>query len=148
METPLPGRPYGGLRDAPDGVRHVRAGALEAARTTHSLNGSGVARRTGISRQTINRWVRGDWASDPEAQRVVAFCTGLGVDPSTAFRALEWDQASPSPSGTLDPDIAALARRLADPAIGDQEKFHIRETVRYLAYRPAVAFGGLTGAGG
>jgi transcriptional regulator with XRE-family HTH domain len=149
--------------------------ALETARTTRAWNGSEVARRTGVSRQTINRWVRGDWQSDPEPERVVAFCEGLGLDPADAFAILEWGRprhaspprphdaeprhaspprphdaeprhaspprphgASPGPPATpdLDPDIAALLRRWADPALTEQERFHIRETVRYLAYRP------------
>jgi hypothetical protein len=38
----------------------------------------------------------------------------------------------------MDPDIAALLRRLLDPAVSESEKYHIRETVRYLAYRPPI----------
>jgi transcriptional regulator with XRE-family HTH domain len=117
--------------------------AVDSARMTRAWNGSEVARRTGVSRQTINRWVRGDWASDPEPERVAAFCTGLGLDPSVAFGILGWDRSGtadqPGPSPVvLDPDIDALLRRLTDPSISDAEKFHIRETVRYLAYRPPL----------
>ncbi len=146
---------------APESLSHVsdktRAGArkiafasfvrkaLDGARTTRAWNGSEVARRTGVSRQTINRWVRGDWASDPEPERVAAFCTGLGLDPSTAFGILGWDRSAtdrPAPAPvTLDPDIEALLRRLADPRVSDAEKFHIRETVRYLAHRPPLEIG-------
>ena len=39
----------------------------------------------------------------------------------------------------MDPDIAALMRRLADPTITEQELFHIRETVRYLADRSPLS---------
>lgn len=116
--------------------------ALADARTTRAWTGSEVSRRTGVSRQTINRWVRGEWTSDPEAERVVAFCDGLGIDPTTAFRVLGWDRAAssrPAPSAPpMDPDVEALLRRLVDPNISEAEKFHIRETVRYLAYRPIV----------
>lgn len=52
--------------------------ALDEARATRAWSGTEVSRRTGVSRQTINRWVRGDWASDPEAERVVAFCEASG----------------------------------------------------------------------
>lgn len=38
----------------------------------------------------------------------------------------------------MDPDVEALLRRLVDPAVSDAEKFHIRETIRYLAYRPTL----------
>lgn len=119
--------------------------ALDEARATRAWSGTEVSRRTGVSRQTINRWVRGDWASDPEAERVVAFCEGLGLDPAVAFTALGWDRtasrrSAPSPP-PMDPDVEALLRRLVDPAVSDAEKFHIRETIRYLAYRPTLPLG-------
>ncbi len=120
--------------------------ALDEARATRAWSGTEVSRRTGVSRQTINRWVRGDWASDPEAERVVAFCEGLGLDPAAAFAALGWDRnasrrdAPPPPP--MDPDVEALLRRLVDPDVSDAEKFHIRETVRYLAYRPTLPVAG------
>ncbi len=116
--------------------------ALADARMTRAWTGTEVSRRTGISRQTLNRWVRGDWASDPEAERVVAFCEGLGINPSVAFGVLGWDRtapARPAPSAPpMDPDVEALLRRLMDPNVSEAEKFHIRETIRYLAYRPAL----------
>ena len=116
--------------------------ALDDARAMRAWSGAEVSRRTGVSRQTINRWVRGDWASDPEVERVVAFCEGLGLNPANAFTALGWDRAAP-PRNTpdappMDPDVEALLRRLVDPNVSDAEKFHIRETIRYLAYRPTM----------
>lgn len=116
--------------------------ALEDARAMRAWSGTEVSRRTGVSRQTINRWVRGDWASDPEAERVVAFCEGLGLNPAAAFVALGWDRAA-TPRATptpppMDPDVEALLRRLVDPNVSEAEKFHIRETIRYLAYRPTL----------
>ena len=116
--------------------------ALDDARAMRAWSGTEVSRRTGVSRQTINRWVRGDWASDPEVERVVAFCEGLGLNPAAAFAALGWDRAtapkaSPTPP-PMDPDVEALLRRLVDPRVSDAEKFHIRETIRYLAYRPTL----------
>ena len=116
--------------------------ALADARATRMWNGSEVARRTGVSRQTINRWTRGEWASDPEPARVVAFCAGLDIEPAVAFRILGWDRSAPArpvpEPPPMDPDIEALLRRLLDPAVSDSEKYHIRETVRYLAYRPPL----------
>ena len=116
--------------------------ALDDARATRAWSGSEVSRRTGVSRQTINRWVRADWVSDPEAERVVAFCAGLGLNPSVAFGMLGWDSATPgrpAPAAPpMDPDVEALLRRLVDPNVSDAEKFHIRETIRYLAYRPLL----------
>jgi len=116
--------------------------ALEDARVTRAWTGSEVARRTGVSRQTINRWVRGDWSSDPEAERVAAFCSGLGLDPTVAFGVLGWDRTTPSrpvpAAPPMDPDVEALLRRLVDPNVSEVDKFHIRETIRYLAYRPLM----------
>jgi transcriptional regulator with XRE-family HTH domain len=116
--------------------------ALADARVTRAWTGSEVSRRTGVSRQTINRWVRGEWSSDPEAERVVAFCEGLGINPTVAFGVLGWDRATsarPTPTAPpMDPDVEALLRRLVDPNVSDVEKFHIRETIRYLAYRPPL----------
>lgn len=117
--------------------------ALDEARATRAWSGTEVSRRTGVSRQTINRWVRGDWASDPEAERVVAFCEGLGLNPAAAFAALGWDRTATGPrtgqaAPPMDPDVEALLRRLVDPQVSDAEKFHIRETIRYLAYRPTL----------
>lgn len=116
--------------------------AIDEARSARAWTGTEVARRTGVSRQTINRWLRGEWVSDPEPDRVIAFCEGLGLQPTVAFAVLGWDRtAAPRPEETIppmDPDVAALLRRLVDPQVSDAEKFHIRETIRYLAYRPSV----------
>ncbi|GAA5183764.1 hypothetical protein GCM10023322_23830 [Rugosimonospora acidiphila] len=135
----------GRVRDTPS--RHqafatfVRK-SLSDARSTRAWNGSEVARRTGISRQTINRWVRGDWSNDPEPARVVAFCEGLGINPTIAFGILGWDRSAPTrpapAAPPMDPDVEALLRRLVDPTVSESEKYHIRETIRYLAYRPSI----------
>jgi len=58
--------------------------------------------------------------------------------PAVAFTILEWGRPAAIEPAALDPDIAALLRRWADPNLTEQERFHIRETVRYLAYRPGV----------
>jgi transcriptional regulator with XRE-family HTH domain len=117
--------------------------ALTDARTLRGWNGSEVARRSGLSRQTINRWLRSEWTSDPEPARVVAFCEALGITPTRAFGILGWDRSTPprpapsSPPPPMDPDVEALLRRLVDPSVPEAEKYHMRETIRYLAYRPS-----------
>jgi transcriptional regulator with XRE-family HTH domain len=116
--------------------------SLADARAIRGWNGTTVAAKTGLSRQTINRWVRADWTTDPEPARVVAFCEGLGLNPTVAFGILGWDRSAasrPHPEPPpMDPDVAALLRKLLDPRVPEAEKYHIRETVRYLAYRPAI----------
>ncbi|HKS99659.1 MAG TPA: helix-turn-helix transcriptional regulator [Rugosimonospora sp.] len=116
--------------------------SLADARTVRGWNGTTVATKTGLSRQTINRWVRGDWTTDPEPARVVAFCEGLGISPTVAFGILGWDRSAtsrPAPQPPpMDPDVAALLHKLLDPRVSEAEKYHIRETIRYLAYRPAI----------
>jgi transcriptional regulator with XRE-family HTH domain len=116
--------------------------SLADARATRGWNGTTVAAKTGLSRQTINRWVRADWVTDPEPARVVAFCEGLGINPTLAFGILGWDRSAtgrPNPEPPpMDPDVAALLHKLLDPRVSEAEKYHIRETVRYLAYRPAI----------
>ena len=69
---------------------------------------------------------------------MAAFCAGLGLDPTAAFAILERHRPAPRVEPLLDPDVEALVRRLTDPQITEAERFHIRETVRYLAYRPAL----------
>jgi hypothetical protein len=107
--------------------------ALTDARAVRGWNGSEVARRTGLS--------RGEWATDPEPARVVAFCEALGINPTIAFGILGWDRSASArptpPPPPMDPDVEALLRRLVDPAVSEAEKYHIRETIRYLAYRPS-----------
>lgn len=152
-DSPVPGRSASGAGSYGHGVTETANArkiafatfvrrALDDARAMRAWSGTEVSRRTGVSRQTINRWVRGDWASDPEVERVVAFCEGLGVNPAAAFTALGWDRAtaprSAPPPPPMDPDVEALLRRLVDPHVSDAEKFHIRETIRYLAYRPTL----------
>jgi transcriptional regulator with XRE-family HTH domain len=116
--------------------------SLSDARATRGWNGTTVATKTGLSRQTINRWVRADWTTDPEPARVVAFCEGLGISPTVAFGILGWDRSAasrPHPQPPpMDPDVAALLHKLLDPTVSDAEKYHIRETIRYLAYKPSI----------
>jgi len=126
--------------------------ALAEARRRRGWTGVRVAEETGLSRQTINRWIRGEWTTDPEPKRVVGFCDALGISPTVAFGILGWGRSARkipdvTPAGTdgtgagtppMDPDVEALLRRLLDPRVSDAEKFHIRETIRYLAYRPAL----------
>ena len=114
--------------------------SLADARASRGWNGTTVAARTGLSRQTINRWVRADWSTDSEPARVVSFCEGLDIDPTIAFGILGWDRSvrqRPQPEPPpMDPDVAALLQKLLDPRVPEIEKYHIRETIRYLAYRP------------
>jgi DNA-binding phage protein len=147
--TETPGAPIYLVRarDA-DGRRQAFAAfvrkALVDARAVRGWNGTMVAAKTRLSRQTINRWVRADWSTNPEPARVVAFCEALGIEPVVAFGILGWDRSAasrpqPQPqTQPMDPDVAALLNKLLDASVSDAEKYHIRETIRYLAYRPAI----------
>jgi len=106
--------------------------ALADARAARGWTGTEVARRTGVSRQTIHRWTRGDWSTDPEPERVVAFCEGLGIHARTAFRILGWGRSAPPRPAVpgMDPDIEARLRRRLDPETPGAEKYHLPQTAR------------------
>lgn len=116
---------------------------MQRALDSGSARGWSVKRileETGVGKSTLYRWVRGDWTEDPEAGKVRDFCDGLGIPPTAAFMIL-WpsknDRAPAVEPAPMDPDVEKVLRRLADPAVPDQEKYLIRETIRGLANRPA-----------
>lgn len=87
-----------------------------------------------VGRSTIYRWRRSEVES-PQRVQVQAFCRGLGIPVTTAAQILGWDDSRPStePDPTVDPDIRAIMRKLADPNRSTEEKTSIRATLRYLA---------------
>lgn len=94
-----------------------------------------IERVTGVPNSTFYRWKGGDWKHDPRPFQVKAFCEGLGIPFSAAQAALQWsgDGRPVDPEPVLDPDVRAVARRLADPKVSAEEKAVIRATLQYLA---------------
>jgi transcriptional regulator with XRE-family HTH domain len=93
-----------------------------------------VAPDVTMGRSTIYRWRRAEVAS-PQRAQVFALCDALGIPRTTAAQILGWDgkPVSPEPDPAIDPDLRAVMRRLADPAVSTEEKTAIRATLRYLA---------------
>lgn len=116
--------------------------ALDQAKLGRGWGVKEVAERSGIARSTVYRWRDGDWKQDPLPGQIVDFCDALDIPPGVAFGIL-WPGKSdvPVPAEPIpsDPDFRELLRRLEDPNVPDQEKYHIRATIRSLAARPATA---------
>lgn len=115
------------------------ARAVRAAKDTHGWTQEEVANRAGFSRSTLQRWLAGEWKEDPKGGEIQAFCDALDIPTQIPLMIL-WPGKSrraevPEPIPLADPDFELVARRLRDPNVSDQEKFHIRETIRSLASR-------------
>ncbi|MET7395568.1 helix-turn-helix transcriptional regulator [Dactylosporangium sp. NPDC005572] len=101
-----------------------------------AARGNGVS----VSPATIYRWINGEWETSPSADAVEAFCDTNDIPVVAAF-AILWPGKTgrakvPEPM-PIDPDFETLLRRLQDPNVSEAEKYHIRETIRTLAARPA-----------
>lgn len=99
-----------------------------------------VAEAAGIGSNTIYRWRDGRGVRAPLPEQVVAFCDAVGVPASQAF-AILWPGKhdggrATAPQPLDDPDVVAIARKLADPNLPEVERYHLRETLRMLAARP------------
>ncbi|MEU4367518.1 helix-turn-helix domain-containing protein [Micromonospora chersina] len=93
-----------------------------------------IEERTGVGRATIYRWTRAE-SPNPQREKVLAFCEGLGIPAKTASQILGWDgsRQPTEPEPVVDPDIRAILRKLADPKTPAEQKTSIRATLRYLA---------------
>jgi transcriptional regulator with XRE-family HTH domain len=93
-----------------------------------------VEERTGVGRATIYRWTRAE-SPNPQREKVLAFCEGLGIPAKTASQILGWDgsRQPTAPEPIVDPDIRAIMRKLNDPNVSAAEKTTIRATLRHLA---------------
>lgn len=98
-----------------------------------------IAELAGIGSNTIYRWRDGNWKEGPKPEQVVACRDALDIPPAAAFSVL-WPGKTESPATTepmpVDPDLALLMRKLADPNVPEYEKYFIRETLRQLTSRP------------
>ncbi|MCX5119250.1 XRE family transcriptional regulator [Micromonospora sp. NBC_00362] len=94
-----------------------------------------IERRTGVGSTTFYRWKDGDWTQDPRATKVDAFCEGLDIPTSAAYRALGWGtdgKPSAQPAETFDPELRAIQRKLMDPKVSDAAKESIRGMLRLI----------------
>lgn len=120
-----------------DGAKQNRGWSVEdIAEETKKRAAAGEGRAVG--RATIFRWLNGDWKDSPSADAVEAFCDVLDVPVVAAF-AILWPgktgrAQAPEPVQP-DPDFEVLLRMLQDPAVSEQDKYLIRETIRGLASR-------------
>jgi transcriptional regulator with XRE-family HTH domain len=113
--------------------------ALDRAQVQQNMSVEQVARKAGIGVNTLYLWRNGNqWKQFPKGETVEALCDALGIKPEVAFTIL-WPGKDEKPSEPIplgpDEDLVTLARRLADPTVSPQEKYHIRETIRSLAAR-------------
>lgn len=128
------------VRRGVDGAKQSRGWTVEdIANATKQRAAQGEGRKA-VSRATIYRWLSGDWEEAPSGDLVEAFCDVLDI-PAAAGLAVLWPgktgrAAAPEPP-PLDEDFELLLRRLQDPNVPEREKWHIRETIRTLATRPA-----------
>jgi transcriptional regulator with XRE-family HTH domain len=115
--------------------------ACDRAKLQQGWSVERIAELAGMSSNTIYLWIANKMKRDPLGESVAAFCNALGIPPAVPF-AILWPGAeqrptAPEPFGA-EPDLLAVARRLADPATPEATKHFIRETVRYLTiYSPS-----------
>lgn len=112
--------------------------ALEHASRTQQLDKTAVARLTGISRNTFNRWERGLWKEGPGKREVESFFRMLGLDPEPALRVLEVPSFESSYRRPIPPVFEALLRRWYDARTTDEDRAEIARTLEWLATRPPL----------
>lgn len=107
--------------------------ALDEARG-RGLSIEDIERLTSVGRATFYRWSRSE-SPNPQREKVLAFCEGLGIPAHTASQILGWDgsRQPTEPEPIVEPDIRAIMRKLNDPNVTAAEKTVIRATLRHLA---------------
>lgn len=109
------------------------------AKTRHDWTVVRLARESGVSRNTIYRWIAGDLDSDPDRDKVEAFVKV--VDERLVQEAFDilWPPRGTRPTEPAPlpppPAVETLLRRLEDPNISNEEKYLILETLNALAAR-------------
>jgi transcriptional regulator with XRE-family HTH domain len=107
--------------------------ALASARE-RGMTDTEIEKATNVRASTFHRWRRGETA--PTTDKVRQFCAGLGVPADEALAALGVGPRTETPPDPMDPDVAALLRKLADPATSEQTRAFIRQLLRTLAEMP------------
>jgi transcriptional regulator with XRE-family HTH domain len=96
-----------------------------------------IEQATKIRLSTIHRWRRGEIA--PGVDKVRQFCAGLAIPAAEALAALGVGPREVTPEAPMDPDVAALLRKLRDPNTSPETIAFIRSTLRYLVDLPSPA---------
>ena len=89
-----------------------------------------IVTATGVSKTTIHRWLNGDWVTEPRANQVWDFCTGLGIPPDAAGRLLGWTS---EPLSAYDGPLRQIQQGLGDPEVADDRKRAVRDLLRVAA---------------
>lgn len=116
------------------------ASYVKIARENAGMTRPVFARAVEVGRTTVWRWETGE--QTPENAQVVvrvAEATGVDVDEALAAAGLRPGVDAPSEPANqatpLDPEVAELNRKLADPDISPEEKIAIRTMIRYINAR-------------
>lgn len=116
------------------------AASTEAA-LRHGVSYTGLFDRklTLISRGTVRRWRKADLSEGPATRdKVLAFTTELGLDPTEPCRIYGWALPSGVQRGATPPlesepePVRAFKRRLADPSVSAERKRLLLRRVRWL----------------
>lgn len=141
-----------------DSVRAAQFGAyvnalVEQLQDERGMTVAEIAKTGRVSRQTLNRWRRGDWrAGKPKTHRVQEFHDRLSLDAARAVGILVDAPAVRVPTAdpllSADPDvredILVILRRLRDPDETDEERYYVRRQLGDLARRPGRSSSGAT----
>lgn len=110
------------------------AALIREAREGRRWSQPDLAKKSGVSRPTIQRYENGKTAA-PRPDEFRSVCAALGIDPREAVIALgyvtrdEMGLPAPTAAPALDPPVSRAARLLADPKIPDRAKQALRKGI-------------------
>lgn len=132
------------VRNTRSGERGAWATFVQESRQAFGWSKAELARQLGVDRGTVHRWETGQTRPE-DAELVARAADVLDVDQDEALAAAGMRPAAASttrPSRPpLDPDLALLMRKLADPSTPEADVAFIKQTLRYLAHLPERSTG-------